>query len=196
MIIEPFKVGGFLLTDVGDLPATESNAVTLALARGLREFPPDFYRDVVGRLPDGDFPIIRMQVSNPPGNQVYGGVWFGCNELAPGHTRTDAKIFTRPLAGPMFRFESIFWKSTVLVLIVKHMLNNQLLIRGGGTIQVMGFDYLTDTSVVAEGPGTMHGAFNARMLNDPFLDRTETDRGNGKGDVRVTKGRPGPRRRP
>lgn len=192
MIVEPFNVNGFLLTDVSDLSVAESNAVTLAVARGLREFPTEFYCDVIGREPDGDFPIIRLQVSNPPGNQVYGGVWFGCNLLAPGHTATDARIFTRPLAGPIIRFEGLFWQSTVLVRIVKYMLDNPLLIRGGGTIQVEGFDYLTDASVTPEGLGVMHGAFDARLQLDPFLDRTETDLGGGLIDVRITNGSPGP----
>lgn len=192
MIVEPFQAGGFLLTDVGDLSERASDRVTLAIARGLREFPPEFYCDAVGRDPEGEFPMMRLQVSNPPGNQVYGGAWMGCNELAPGHTATDAKIFTRPVVGPRIQFEAIFWNSTALVLILKHILDNPILVRGGGTIQVMGFDYITDPSVTTAGLGTIHGAWDARMRLDPFLDLTETDLGGGKADVRVTKSSPGP----
>ena len=101
MIVESFSVNGFSLIDTQDLSDKLSNEATSALALGLHIFPPEFQCEALRRDPNGEYPIIRMGVFNKPGDKLFGAVWFGCNTAAPGHTDKDAKIFTRPLAGPM-----------------------------------------------------------------------------------------------
>ena len=144
MVIESFRVNGFQLVDTQDLSERQSNEVTAAISFGLQLFPLEYQCEAIKRDPNGEFPIVRLGVFDNR-DLLIGGLWFGCNLLEESSTKLDVRIFTRPSIGPILRHESKFWKGPIMTLLVNYFLRNQLEIREGGTLQIIGFDYIADS---------------------------------------------------
>ena len=191
MIIAPITIGKFRLVDVQELSERLQREVTLSIRDGLNLFPEEFKCEVLSTDPDGDFPIIRFGVFVD--DVLVGSVWFGCNATLRGHTGRNARISTRPLVGPVFRQESVFFKTDVFITMIKFFLNNVLPTREGGAIEVAQFEYVDDVNAVTEGLSSFHGEFLSGLdvSADCTVERKSRTRGgfNVQVQKRVTTGR-------
>jgi hypothetical protein len=153
VIVEPFTFGAYTVRDFRDAGPREQAAIGRAIRDGLFLIPVEYKCGALALAVDGDYTQIRLGVYR--GKTLIGAWWLGAHEAAPGHTKTDAKLYTRPCPGMVPGHEVEFWNAPMVLQFVRHLFRNPLRVRGGGTIQFVGFDYALDSRQPADSPVAM-----------------------------------------
>ena len=185
MIIEPFQVGVFTVTDQQELSTKEQAEVSLAIRDGLNIMPQEYHCEKVRPLFVDAIPIIRFGIHFQA--QMIGALWLGCTDLAPGHTERSAQLFVRPCPGFIVEQTARFWKADVFVQIMKYLLNNELQTRARTTVQIVGLDYARDTRIVPREFAQIHTGVNALLTDDPDVIFEKINLPQGGEDIRVKK---------
>ena len=79
-----------LIRTILDETDYERNPFFIALRDGFQQFDVGDRCVILGKDPDGDYPIMRFGVFRA--NVLVGAWWLGCNEILAGSTRTDVLL--------------------------------------------------------------------------------------------------------
>jgi len=188
MIIEPFRVNGFSVVDNQDLSKKDQVRVTKSIRDAFWLLPEEYKCEFLGSNPDGDFPIMRFGFYN--GTRLIGAWWMGCNETQEGHTEKAARIVTRPSPGIIDSEAGEFWKGSIIVKISQYLLESELQVRGGGTVQVVGINYTVNDDLDNTGRSSIVPEISSVADANSDIVLTKVRHPKGGFAIRATKRAP------